>query len=596
MHSKFKNQNGFTLPELVIGVTVFVVLIISVYNAYKSIFDIVYTSRAKLEAVDLANEELEIVRNLPFSDVGIAGSIPVGKLAHTQTILRGSSTFSVTTTVRNIDDPFDGTIGGTPNDTSPADYKLVEIEIDCALCRKFIPITVTTKVAPKNLETASTNGALFVRVFDASGNPIADADVHIENNIANPHIVIDDVTNAAGLLQVVDAPPGVNAYDITVTKSGYSTDRTYAATGGNPTPAKPPATVAIQTVTQLSFVIDRISTFTVSSVNITCSAIPSFDFELKGAKTIGVGVLKYDQNKITNGSGLLSISGLEWDSYSFIPIDSTLDLVGMNPISPVNLNPNSTQSVQLVVATKNPRTILVTVKDGATLLPLSDVDVGISKTGFTSATSTTGQGFINQTDWSGGGGQATSTDPAQYFSSDGNVSINTPTGAVVLRKILGDYVPSATLDSSSFDTGSPSNFQKIQWLPISQPLGAGTPNVRMQIATNNDGGTWDYTGPDGTGATYYTTANQNVNSASNGSRYLRYRLFLDSVSTTTTPNISDISFTFTSACTPPGQVVFDGLASGTYNLHFTKPGYFDQDVPVNADVAWQQIEVVLLPN
>lgn len=592
------NKKGFSLVELLVGVTVFTVICVSVYSSYVSIFEVVHTSRAKLDAVDLSNEQFEIIRNLPYGDVGIYGSIPSGVLTHSQTLVRGQNSYEVTTTVRNVDDPFDGLLGEIPNDLSPSDFKLVEVEVNCALCKNFTPVIFTTRVAPKNLETASTNGALFVRVFDANGNPIEGANVHIENISNNPPITIDDVTNTNGMLQVVDAPPGINAYDITVSKTGYSTDRTYAPTGGNPNPVKPLATVALQQVTQISFTIDRTSTFNVSSVTQTCTPVPNIDFNVKGAKVIGTtpDVLKYDQDKFTNAGGNISISGLEWDSYTLTLEDGTYDVIGWNPISPVSLLPNSTQAIQLVVAAKNPRTLVVTVTDSSTGLPLSDVDVTLSKSGFTTVTNSTGQGFISQTDWSGGSGQATSTDLTQYLSSDGNIVNNGPAGELSLTQVFGEYVSSGELTSFAFDIGSPSNFQKIGWNPISQPPQSGNPSVRFQIATNNDGGDWDFTGPDGTSATFYTIGNQNIHSSNNSKQYLKYKLFLDSASTTTTPNISDVSFTFTSQCTPPGQVTFSGLPSGTYDMHLEKTGYVDQDISVSVSSDWQSESVIMLPN
>ncbi len=590
-------KKGFSLVELLVGVSVFLVIIVSVYGAYTSIFNIVFTSRAKIDAVDLVNEQLEIIRNLPYSDVGIVSGIPVGRITHVQNLVRDGSTFTVTTTIRNIDDPFDGTLGGTPNDTSPSDFKLVEIEIGCVLCKNFKPIIVTTRVAPKNLETASTNGALFVKVFDANGNPVSDASVHIENNQVVPKITIDDTTNVQGMLQIVDVPPGVNAYEITVTKTGFSTDKTYSSSVSNPNPTKPHATVALQQVTQVSFSIDALSTISFTSQTPLCTAVPSIDFSLTGSKTIGSSpvVYKYSQSKITNGSGTLSLGSIEWDSYTINAIDGSYDLIGINPLSPMNVSPGSTQAVQLIVAPKDPDTILVVVKDSTTGLPLSGVDVTLSKSGF-SATKTTGQGFIGQTDWSGGSGVATSTGGAQYLSSDGNIDTTHPAGDIVLRNVFGDYIPSAQMISSTYDTGSQSNFQKIIWTPTDVPVQVGSPSVRFQIATNNDGGTWNFTGPDGTSATYYTIANQNINSINNNTQYIRYKLFLDTASTTYTPTVSDISFTFTSACTPPGQVYFSDLSSGSYTLHLSKTGYADQDVPVSVTSSWQSQEVIMVSN
>lgn len=593
-----KKQSGFTLVELVVGVAVFTIICVSVYGAYVSIFDTVKVSKARLDAVDLANEQLEIIRNMSYADVGISGGIPSGKLIHEKDLLRDQKVYHITTTVRNIDDPFDGILGGAPNDLSPADFKLVEVEIGCTVCQNYKPIIVTTRVAPKNLETASTNGALFIKAFDGNGDPIPDANIHIQNDLVNPAIVIDDATNVSGMLQVVDAPPGVNAYKITATKSGYSTDSTSDFTITNPNPTKPHATVVLQQVTQLSFVIDKLSRLNVSSVTQTCNPVSSIDFNIKGTKLIGTNpdVLKYNSDKVTNSSGILNINNLEWDSYTINMTDSAYDLVGVSPISPINLIPDSTQDMQLVVLPKSSRTVLVSVKDSATNLPLSGVDITISKSGFTSESKVTGQGFLGQTDWSGGEGQATSTDATKYFSSDGNIETSTPAGDLYLKKISGEYVSSGSLISSSFDTGSASNFQKLLWNPIDQPVESGDPNVRLQIATNNDASTWNFTGPDGTASTYYTVSNQNINPTNNGNRFLRYKVFLDSISTSTSPNISDVSFTFTSQCTPPGQVYFNALPSGTYNLHLSKTGYTTQDVQVNANTNWQMVEVVMLPS
>jgi hypothetical protein len=201
---------------------------------------------------------------------------------------------------------------------------------------------------------------------------------------------------------------------------------------------------------------------------------------------------------------------------------------------------------------------------------------------------------MGQTDWSGGGGQATSTDPTMYLSSDGNIENSNPVGDIQLKNILGSYVLSGVITSSSFDTGSASNFQQLFWNPTAQPIQTGTPDIRVQIATNNDGGTWNFAGPDGTAGTYYTVTNQNINSINNGNRYLRYKIFFNTAIDTFTPNISDISFTFTTLCTPPGQVTYQGLPPGDYTVHLSKTGYQSQDVNINLTSSWQSIEATLI--
>jgi hypothetical protein len=167
---------------------------------------------------------------------------------------------------------------------------------------------------------------------------------------------------------------------------------------------------------------------------------------------------------------------------------------------------------------------------------------------------------------------------------------------MTLRKIFGSYQSAGSLISSAFDTGSQSNFQTISWLPASQSQAVGTPGVAFQVATNNDGVTWNFTGPDGTANTYYTSANQNINTLNNGNRYFRYELFENTASTTYTPDVSDVFFTFTSACTPPGQVAFSGLTAGTYIVQLSKPGYGTSTTSVNINSPWQNQDITLSSN
>ncbi|MEK7646183.1 MAG: carboxypeptidase-like regulatory domain-containing protein [Patescibacteria group bacterium] len=591
---------GFTLVEAIVGTAVFLTIALASYNAYVSLFKLVDLSQYRVLATALANEQFEIARNLPYSDVGVQGSIPPGKIPHIQTLTRGGTPFTVTATVRNVDLLFDGTIGGTPNDLSPADNKKVQITVSCDGCRGMQPITLVGQVAPKNLETASANGALFIRVFDANGQPLQNVSVNVENiATTTTTIEINDVTDANGLLQLVDVPPDVNAYRITVTKSGYSTDRTYPPDTSNPIPPKPDATVLVQQVTQVSFAIDRISTVHISSVTPTCSVIPSFDFSLTSGKENGPGMPKYGSNHATDGSGTLTLSGLEWDIYTFAAIDTAYDLIGINPLNPFTVNPDTDMQLQLIVAPKDPQSLLVTVKDSATQLPLSDVTVQLTGVGGYDETFETGRGYINQTNWVGGSGQSTFTDATRYFADDTNVDVATSTGQVMLRNIFGAYNPAGWLESSTFDTGSDSNFYSLIWSPTDQPAETGAESVRMQFATaasTSPTGPWNFVGPDGTAATYYTSSNSSLSAIHADHQYARYRLYLATADPAFTPNVSDVSFTYTSDCVPPGQVIFaDLLDNETYTLTVSKSGYATYTVDIPITDAWSEHQVLLAP-
>ncbi|MBP6858938.1 MAG: prepilin-type N-terminal cleavage/methylation domain-containing protein [Candidatus Pacebacteria bacterium] len=590
-------KNGFTLVEVLVGSAVFLIIALAAYNAYISLFNLVNLSQYKVMAVALANEQFEIARNMPYGDVGIVNGIPKGKIPSSQTLIRGGVTFDVDAIVRNIDLPFDGQIGSTTNDTSPADNKLVQITVSCAGCENMKPFTVIGQVAPKSLETLSTNGALFVRVFDANGQPVQGASVYVENvATTTATIIINDVTDTHGMLQLIDVPPGDQAYRIIVTKDGYSTDRTYPAGDiANPTPAKPDATVIVQNVTQMSFAIDLLGSLEVSSVTPLCAVVPSFDFSLKGSKLLnsgGADVLKYSQNLITDGSGSLSLPSMEWDTYTVTPTDGSYDLAGLNPLNPVTVNPGAAQALQLILIPKDPRSLLVTVRDGATQLPISGATVELS--GGASDTQVTGKGFINQTDWSGGDGQSTYSDETKYFWSNGFVDAVSTPGDLKLTNAFGSYNPDGILESSTIDTGSVSNFYSLVWSPTNA---SASTSVMFQIATATTSSpvSWEYLGPDGTASSYYTVSDTPISSVHNDDQYLRYKVFLHTDDSALTPIVSDVAFTFTSSCTPPGQVVFPGLSAGNYHITITKTGYatFDQDVTMGS--GWQEVQAVMAP-
>lgn len=590
--------------EIIIGVAVFLIIALSVYQSYAGLLNLVRVSRVKITAANLANEQFEITRNLPYTDVGVVGGVPNGKIPSTQNLTRDGIPFVVEAFVRNTDDPFDGTIGGSPNDLSPSDYKLIEIKIDCPTCKNFTPLTFVGRVAPKNLEAASTNGSLFVRVFDANGLPVPQADVHIVNNTVSPAVNLNEETNNQGVFQLIDAIPAVDTYDITVSKTGYSTEETYAPGGAIvDVPSKAHSTVVLQNVTQTSFAIDRVSTINVETLRSNCAVVPDVGFSIVGVKTIGTlsgnPVIKYSSNQTTNGSGIRTISDLEWDTYNISLNDATYDLAGTISPLPVALSPNSSQNVTLIAANKNPNSLLITVKDAATGLPVTDASVQLIDGGAYDVTKVTNQGFLNQTDWQGGGSQDDFVnDNTKYFSSDGNVEDNSPSGELGLKQVFGLYQTHGELISSTFDTGSLSNFYQLLWVPNNQPVETGSPNVRFQIATatTSDAGTvWDFKGPDGTASTYFTTGNQNIHSSHNGDRYLRYKLIMDTADNTFTPSVGDVSFTFTSSCVPPGQVLFDGLSNGTYTYAVTKTGYQTHTANVDVNNNWQNQDVIFQP-
>jgi hypothetical protein len=102
------------------------------------------------------------------------------------------------------------------------------------------------------------------------------------------------------------------------------------------------------------------------------------------------------------------------------------------------------------------------------------------------------------------------------------------------------YVPSGTLESSSYDCGSSAGFGTISWDALTP---AGTV-LKFQIATNNDNSTWNFVGPNGTASTYYVTSNADIWWGHDGGRYIKYKAYLQTASSNQTPELNEVSVTY----------------------------------------------------
>jgi prepilin-type N-terminal cleavage/methylation domain-containing protein len=594
---RVQSTRGFSLVEALVALAVMGIFG-SLFSSYIVVLNAVKAAREKLTLASIANEKIEVINNMPYGSVGTVGGVPSGSILQNEAIQRNENTYTVHTTVRNIDDPYDGVIDGTVDDTSPQDYKLVEIHTSCTTCVHQPAVDFSGRIIPPSLESTTTNGALVIRVTNAAGTPLPDATVHIVNSSVTPAIDITDVTNVSGLYTAVGVPPSVQRYAITVSKSGYSTEQTLpVGATGNPNPTKPHATVTASNSTQVSFAIDQTSTLRVTTSDADCNAIPSLPLTLMGSKTIGLSptIYLYNQNLTTPSGGLLTVSPLVWDAYTAVETSNAYTLAGTIPVMPASLLPNATQDLRLVLTPQSNRNLLVSVVSSTTGIPVSLADVRLQK-GSYDATKITGVGVKTQTDWSGGGSQALFTDQSKYFTSDGNVDMYTSAGDLTLSRSSGVYSSSGTLTSSTFDVGTATNFSQISWALATQPSQTGTNSVRFQIATNTDNTTWTYKGPDSTSATYYTTPGTTIHDSHDGDRYLRYKIFLQSANTAYTPTISNISFTYTTECTPPGQVVFTGRGNGNHTLIVSKAGYVTSTSTVSMSTNEKQVTIPLSPN
>ncbi|MBU2228991.1 prepilin-type N-terminal cleavage/methylation domain-containing protein, partial [Patescibacteria group bacterium] len=565
-----KQQKGFSLIELIVVIGIFVTSSVFIISGFGRGIQALAMSRSKVTATAIANEKLEIVRNMPYADVGTTTGWPPGNLPSTTTLLRNNFEFVVETRIDFHDDPFDGnaagTIVGKPQDTTPNDYKKVEVSVKW---NKPLadPVLLSTLVAPKGLESAENTGSLLIQVFNASGQPVPQATVHITNTLVDPWIDIINTTDNDGNLQVLSLPPSVGGYHVEVSKDSYNNDSTYAVDPISlPHPIKPDLTIVEEDVTEASFAIDLVSSLTINTVGSACEMMPNISLAIWGEKLIGTDpdTLKYSSEPPTNSEGTLELDDLEWDSYTLLETATDYDIAGIIPPVLLNILPNTFQTTSLVLADHTTNSLRVSVKDAGTEIALTAADVRLSKSGYDES-KITGYGFFLQNDWSGGSGQSDYSDSTKYEIDSGTVDVTSTPGNLILSSFEtpGNFFDSFSTDNYKDATATTADwntaFEQIQLADnageymlngVAQTTKLNTELGKLTKATLSVNETLD-----GQTISYFISANGGINfePVTVGVEHdfvttggdLMFRAELSTIDPLVTPAIQDITISYT---------------------------------------------------
>lgn len=260
-------NSGLTLIESLIGIALLLIVFISIFVLIQLGIKLTSQSKARISATALANQKLELARNLPYNEVGTVGGIPAGSIVESEIIVRNNIAYTVKTTVVYVDDPFDNTF---PDDPLAWDYKTIRVKVSWS---EFLggEIFFQTDIAPKGVETTSGGGIISILVFDANGQLVPRADIQIENQEVIPPISANYETDDQGRLFVPGAPACNDCYKITATKNGYNSERTYAIgeeirgqTMAEPN--KPFLSIIEGQLSEISFSIDQLASKIVQTV------------------------------------------------------------------------------------------------------------------------------------------------------------------------------------------------------------------------------------------------------------------------------------------------------------------------------------------
>jgi type II secretory pathway pseudopilin PulG len=403
-----RKMRGFTIIEALTLLFIFSVVMVTFYSVWSVATREIFNAKNRLAASALANQRMEVVRGMPYADIGTkrpngAGwlyGIPAGQILEDETVTVNQKPYMVHSFVQYIDDAFDGTLAAH-TDAIPTDYKRVRIQVSWDTGGEGYEAAIISNFSPDGVESASNSGVLSVNVLSAAGVGVSGASVHVTN--AAQSIDLTEDTDATGNLTLPGAPAGSQNYHLVVSNGGYYGGQTYPP---YPTTTYDPldidASVVINAVNQASIVMDQDSSLTIQTRDPFGTAIPDVSFTLAGGRQIGdvhgssplVPVHAFSQSSVTDGSGNVEFPNQSYGAYTLTP--AAVAGYEFLKVTPETTDPNKftaspgvdvtvtavfvSQSVSALLATV--QTSTGTVISGASV-HLSDAVSGYDATGTT---------------------------------------------------------------------------------------------------------------------------------------------------------------------------------------------------------------------
>jgi len=366
---KIINKKGFSIIEALVTLFIFSLITLTFYSTFTVGTNYIIEAKNRSAAVSLANEKMEIIRNLNYDEIGTVGGIPAGSLDPDEEIFSGGKSFRVITNVDYIDDSFDGT-GANDKNAVMTDYKIAKVIVLWGDEGRDKRVELVSNFVPPGIETGDPDeGTLVVNVLSQDG-AVSRANVNIQNSYVSPSINMNRETDNNGQIYLPGAKQSIQTYQITVSKNGYETVITLDpdAPGSTYVPFDKNGSVIAGDISISNVTINKLADLKVSSTNSAGEPLPNVGFSIVGGRQLDVdgnvfNINELNQSTGTSGEKIFSdispgqitfTRGAEVDGYTF---------VGMGVTSPLSLQPNETKEIVLKFSSNESIWLLVNVLD-----------------------------------------------------------------------------------------------------------------------------------------------------------------------------------------------------------------------------------------
>jgi len=372
------NEKGSTLIEVLVSVAVVSFLTLTIYMTLTSAVSHMGESKQRVGAVSIANEKMEIIRNLDYDDVGIVDGIIDGPMLATEIVTRNGFEYEVSIDVRYVDDSLDGTGG---DDLINTDYKLVQVTAEWEHLGKIDSVEFVSSFVPDGVETDMGGGTLAVNTMDSGSNIVSDVTVRIESIENSPSVDYTTTTDNFGSLLLQGVPS--QTYRITLSKDGYEDVTTYPSYPESSfVPQNPDFFVDAGSLNSKNFFIDPSSDVVFKTKSIIDGAdIEGVLIQLIGGKVIGSNpeTFNVDETLVTNSSGEASFEDVSSGDYIIVDGENlgVGDYTVVEEVTIFNLATDENREIELFFADESIPSLHVRIIDDSSDGLIQEAAIGV---------------------------------------------------------------------------------------------------------------------------------------------------------------------------------------------------------------------------
>jgi hypothetical protein len=385
--NRSRKKPGFTLIETLFFIFIFAIVTTTFYSVFTLGMKYIIDAKVHLVADALVNERMEIMHNLSYANIGTESGIPSGVIPEREVVTRSDRSFYIFTFVQYVDDPLDGTQGGSPDDATPNDYKRVRVKVAWEDDENSPnSVVLVSNFAPPKKETPTGGGTLSVNVLNKDGHGVAQANVHIVNS--GKGVNINSMTDSTGNLTFPSAPADGQNYQISVTKNGYYSVQTYPPYPITPDfdPVDEHAAVTAGLLNVFAIITDRAVNFNILTLDPFGNSLADIDYNLKGGRKKGDTVpiasdpiYDFDDDYNSGSQGKNEFNDRSYGAYTFTPSTSQYEFIKLDNSASTpgsfEVQPGDDLEIKAIFADKNINSLIAIVKTATDSMPIEEASV-----------------------------------------------------------------------------------------------------------------------------------------------------------------------------------------------------------------------------